>query len=72
MRVNKELYKMDANIIISLVGSLGFPIVCALICFWFINSTMKDLQKRTEENTESLKKLITLVESIIRKEIDDK
>lgn len=61
---------MDYNIIIQLVGSLGFPIVCAGVCFWFINSTMKDLQKRTEENTESLNKLITLVEAIIRKEID--
>ena len=71
MHVNKELYKMDANIIINLVGSLGFPIICALICFNFINTTMKDLQKRTEENTESLKKLITLVETIIRKEIDN-
>lgn len=62
---------MDANIIISLVGSLGFPIICALICFWFINTTMKELQTRTEENTESLKKLITLVETIIRRELDN-
>lgn len=61
---------MDANLIVSVIGSLGFPIVCAGVCFWFINGTMKDLQKRTEENTESLNKLITLVETIIRKEID--
>lgn len=61
---------MDANLLVSVIGSLGFPIVCTGVCFWLINGTMKDLQKRTEENTESLNKLITLVETIIRKEID--
>ena len=62
---------MATNDIVSIVGSLGFPIVCCGACFWFINQTMKDLNKRTEENTASLNKLITLVETLLRKEIKD-
>lgn len=61
---------MDANTIVTIVGSLGFPIVCCLFMFYFISSSLKEFQKRTEENTESINKLITLVETIIRKDID--
>lgn len=43
--------------IVSLIGSLGFPIVCCVFMWKYINTTMKDFTKTIEENTKMLNKL---------------
>lgn len=64
---------MDANTIVSLVGSLGFPIVCCGALFWLQNKTMKEMSDRIEsaiselshaiaENTRATTCLITSVD----------
>lgn len=63
---------MQVNEIANLISSCGFPIVACGFLAYYISNALKDLQKRTEENTQAINKLVTLCESLIRKEIDDK
>ena len=64
--------QMQVNEIANLISSCGFPIVACGFLAYYISNALKDLQKRTEENTQAINKLVTLCESLIRKEIDDK
>lgn len=68
---------MDANAIASLVGSLGFPIVCCGALFWYQNKTMKEFSEKIEKavkelsqsissNTDATTKLVTTVELITK------
>lgn len=68
---------MDPNAIASLVGSLGFPIVCCGALFWYQNKTMKEFSEKIENsikelsssiqnNTEATSKLVTTVELLTR------
>ena len=63
---------MEMGDIANLISSCGFPIVACGFLAYYISNVLKDLQKRTEENTQAINKLVTLCESIIRKEIDNK
>lgn len=49
---------MDPNAIASLVGSLGFPIVCCGALFWYQNKTMKEFSEKIENNLKELSKSI--------------
>lgn len=68
---------MDPNALTSLVGSLGFPIVCCGALFWYQNKTMKEFSEKIEENikemsksvsqsTEATLKLVTTVELLTK------
>lgn len=68
---------MDANAIASLVGSLGFPIVCCGALFWYQNKTMNDFSEKIEKsvkelsqsissNTDATTKLVTTVELLTK------
>lgn len=68
---------MDPQSITSLVGTLGFPIVCCGALFWYITKTMKEfsaeirssidtLSKSINDNTAATIKLETTVE-VMRK-----
>lgn len=68
---------MNADTIASLVGSLGFPIVCCGALFWYLNKTMKefsdkientikDLSKSIQDNTDATTKLVTTVEVLTK------
>lgn len=68
---------MDANAIASLVGSLGFPIVCCGALFWYQNKTMKEFSEKIEKavkelsqsisfNTDATTKLVTTVELLTK------
>lgn len=57
---------MDYNVIASLVGSLGFPIVCCIALFWFLNKTsaqhkeeMNKMSEAINNNTKVMNELIT-------------
>lgn len=63
---------MTPNEIGQLISSCGFPIVACGFLAYYISNALKDLQKRTEENTQAINKLITLVETLLRRDIDDK
>ena len=41
---------MDANVIVTLVGSLGFPVCMAIALFWYVN-------KLTESNNARIDKI---------------
>lgn len=68
---------MDSNAIASLVGSLGFPIVCCGALFWYQNKTMKEFSEKIEKsvkelsqsisiNTDATTKLVTTVELLTK------
>lgn len=68
---------MDVNAVASLIGSLGFPIVCCGALFWYVNKTMKefadkietnisDLSSSIRDNTDATTKLVTTVNLIAR------
>lgn len=68
---------MNANAIASLVGSLGFPIVCCGALFWYQNKTMKEFSEKIEKgvkelsqsisrNTDATTKLVTTVELLTK------
>lgn len=65
---------MDANTIMKLVSTLGFPIVTSAALFWYIvisnkqtDETLENLRKTIEENT----KLISSILVFIKKGEDD-
>ena len=55
---------MDYNTIVTLIGSLGFPIVACIGLFWMINSTMKEFKETVAENTKVMTELVTTVKAI--------
>lgn len=68
---------MDPNAITSLVGSLGFPIVCCGALFWYQNKTIKEFSEKIEKsvkelsqsissNTDATTKLVTTVELLTK------
>lgn len=52
-----------AELIASLIGSMGFPIVACCAMGWFINSTFKEFQSLMLENNTLVK---TLTEYLMR------
>lgn len=60
---------MDANTIIQIISSLGFPIVMCGALFWYMVKQVQVHQEETEhlkdtiaENTKMLAELTTLIE----------
>lgn len=61
---------MDANVIMSMISSLGFPIVVAVALFWKMNEQdkdhkeeMKQLTEAVQNNTLTMQKLIDKLDS---------
>lgn len=68
---------MDANTIMQLIGSLGFPIVCCGALFWQQNKVMSEFSDRMEKkidelsdsikgNTKATTSLVSTVETIAK------
>ena len=61
---------MDLSAITTLIGSLGFPIVACIACFWMLNKERdehkQEMQKVTEAITNNTMALNTLTERISR------
>lgn len=60
---------VSVNEIIQLVSSLGFPIICCFICFYYINKKdtnhkdeIDNLRKVIEQNTIVTEKLVSAIE----------
>lgn len=59
---------MTVNDIITLISSVGFPIVCCAVLFWFMykvnNQHSEDMQRITETINENTRVLIKLAERL--------
>ena len=55
---------MDVQSIMSLVGSLGFPIAACCYMAYFSNKTMKEFKDSMEANTSVLRELTIYVNQI--------
>ena len=53
------------DIIVSLVGSLGFPIVCCYFMWKYINTTLKDFTEMMNKNNENIAELCSKIDTII-------
>lgn len=53
------------NLLVSLVGSLGFPIVCCYFMWKYINTTLKDFTEMLNKNNESISELCGKIDAII-------
>lgn len=53
------------DILVSLVGSLGFPIVCCYFMWKYINTTLKDFTEMMNKNNESISELCAKIDTII-------
>ena len=62
---------MDYNTIITLVGSLGFPIVSCIGLFWMVNTTIKEFKETVAENTKAMTELVTIVKEISGRSDED-
>ena len=62
---------MDYNTIVTLIGSLGFPIVSCIALFWMINTTMKEFKETVAENTKAMTELVTTVKAIYSRSNED-
>lgn len=62
---------MDYNAIVTLIGSLGFPIVSSIALFWMVNTSMKEFKETVADNTKAITELITTVRAIYGRSDED-
>lgn len=60
---------METETIVSLISSVGFPIVCCYFMWTYINTTLADFSKLMSENSASLDKLCDKIDLILIKVI---
>ncbi len=49
---------MDVQMITNLISSMGFPIVCCVFLWKYVNTTMKEFTDTMNHNTTMIEKLI--------------
>lgn len=49
---------------VSLISSVGFPIVCCFMLWQYMRTTMKDFQQKLEKNTEMMTKIYEKMDAI--------
>lgn len=59
---------MDVDTIISLVGSVGFPVVACAAMAWFYATQFRDFQSMVQKNNLLTEELVAL----LRKEEDER
>jgi len=52
---------MDADMIIALVGSVGFPVVACVAMAWFYATQFKDFQTMVQKNNLLTEELVALL-----------
>lgn len=58
---------MDMTNIVSVISSVGFPIVCCGFFGWYIVKVESKSNDIIQENTNTLTKLVSLIESLMKK-----
>lgn len=56
---------MNTETAVSLVSSVGFPIVCCYFMWKYINTTLADFTKMMNKNNESIASLCDKIDLII-------
>lgn len=59
--------KMDVNTITSLVTSVGFPIVCCIACFWYINKSDEQHKEEMNKMSEAINNNTLVMQKLIDK-----
>ena len=54
---------MDVNTVVTLIGSVGFPIVACCGMAWFVNNTVENFRESIEKNNSLMDELIALLGS---------
>lgn len=54
---------MDINTVVTLIGSVGFPIVACFAMAWFVNNTVENFRASIEKNNSLMDELISLLRS---------
>lgn len=57
---------MDVNDIVTLIGSLGFPIVACVGMFYLYNRTLKDFTSTLDEIANEIKELREELKELIK------
>lgn len=57
------------DVLVSLIGSLGFPIVCCYFMWRYINTTLKDFTEMMNKNNESIARLCDKIDLIVMRHI---
>lgn len=52
--------------VVSLISSVGFPIVCVMFLWKYVNSTMKEFTATMSENTRMLEKVYEKLDALGR------
>lgn len=52
---------MDVNAIVSVIGSVGFPIVACVAMAWFYATQFKDFQSMVDKNNLLTEELVNLL-----------
>lgn len=59
---------MEIETVVSLISSVGFPIVCCFFMWKYINTTLKDFTNTMNENTKMIAKLCDRIEHTMKGE----
>lgn len=59
---------MEIDTVVSLISSVGFPIVCCFFMWKYINTTLRDFTNTMNENTKMISKLCDRLEHTMKGE----
>lgn len=62
---------MDANVIITLVGSLGFPIVACIACFYYVKYQADQHKEEIGKLTEAINNNTLVIQRLLDKMDND-
>ena len=58
---------MDINVITQLIGSLGFPIMVAIACFWYINKQTEQHKAEIDNMSEAVNNNTLVIQKLLEK-----
>lgn len=58
---------MNATDIVSIVSSVGFPIVVAFVCFWYINKMNEEHKKESKDFAEAINRNTQVMENLLER-----
>ena len=58
---------MDINLITTLIGSLGFPIVCCICLFWYLTKTANQHKEEMVKMSEAINNNTNVINQLISK-----
>lgn len=59
--------EMDINSIISIISSVGFPIVCCIIMFKIYREDLRKMQESIDNNTMVIHELLQTLKGVTKK-----